>query len=128
VSLVALKIDGSVGVIVVDNPPVNALSNAVRVGLVTALEDAGRNAAIEAVVLSCAGRTFIAGADISEFGQPPREPTTLDVIAAIEAMRKPVVAALFEPRWGGVRDFARLPLRVPRRPARAWPCRRSSST
>jgi 3-hydroxyacyl-CoA dehydrogenase len=95
VSLVALKVDGSVGVIVVDNPPVNAVSNAVRVGLVTALEDAGRNDAVEAVVLSCAGRTFIAGADISEFGQPPREPTTLDVIAAIEAMRKPVVAALF---------------------------------
>ena len=94
-SLVALKVDGSVGVIVVDNPPVNAVSNAVRVGLVTALEDAGRNDAVEAVVLSCAGRTFIAGADISEFGQPPREPTTLDVIAAIEAMRKPVVAALF---------------------------------
>ena len=94
-SPVALKIDGSVGLIVVDNPPVNAVSNAVRVGLVTALEDAGRNAAIEAVVLSCAGRTFIAGADISEFGQPTREPTTLDVIAAIEAMRKPVVAALF---------------------------------
>ena len=94
-SLVALKVDGSVGVIVVDNPPVNAVSNAVRVGLVTALEDAGRNEAVEAVVLSCAGRTFIAGADISEFGQPPREPTTLDVIAAIEAMRKPVVAALF---------------------------------
>ena len=94
-SLVALKVDGSVGVIVVDNPPVNAVSNAVRVGLVTALEDAGRNDAVEAVVLSCAGRTFIAGADISEFGRPPREPTTLDVIAAIEAMRKPVVAALF---------------------------------
>ena len=94
-SLVALKVDGSVGVIVVDNPPVNAVSNAVRVGLVTALEDAGRNDAVEAVVLSCAGRTFIAGADISEFGQPTREPTTLDVIAAIEAMRKPVVAALF---------------------------------
>ena len=94
-SLVALKVDGSVGVIVVDNPPVNAVSNAVRVGLVTALEDAGRNDAVEAVALSCAGRTFIAGADISEFGQPTREPTTLDVIAAIEAMRKPVVAALF---------------------------------
>jgi 3-hydroxyacyl-CoA dehydrogenase len=106
VSPVTLTIDGSVGVVTIDNPPVNAVSNAVRVGLVTALEDASRNGAVEAVVLSCAGRTFMAGADISEFGQPPREPTTLDVIAAIEAMRKPVVAALFGTPMGAGFEIA----------------------
>ena len=105
-SPVTLTVDGSVGVIVVDNPPVNAVSNAVRVGLVTALEDAGRNAALDAVVLACAGRTFMAGADISEFGRPPRDPTTLDVIAAIERMTKPVVAALFGTPMGAGLEIA----------------------
>ena len=76
-SPVTLTVDGSVGVIVVDNPPVNAVSNAVRVGLVRALQDADRNSAVDTVVLACAGRTFIAGADIAEFGKPLREPTTL---------------------------------------------------
>jgi 3-hydroxyacyl-CoA dehydrogenase len=101
VSLASLDLDGNIGVIRIDNPPVNALNNALRGALVSILEGAGHNATIEALVLTCAGRTFIAGADISEFGQPPQRPTTIDVIAAIEQMGKPVVAALFGTPMGG---------------------------
>jgi 3-hydroxyacyl-CoA dehydrogenase len=101
VSLASLDLDGSIGVIRIDNPPVNALNNALRTELVSILEGARQNAAIEGLVLACAGRTFIAGADISEFGQPPQRPTTIDVIVAIEQVGKPVVAALFGTPMGG---------------------------
>jgi 3-hydroxyacyl-CoA dehydrogenase len=101
VSLATLDLDGSIGVIRIDNPPVNALNNALRAALVSILEGARQNAAIEGLVLACADRTFIAGADISEFGQPPQRPTTIDVIAAIEQTGKPVVAALFGTPMGG---------------------------
>ena len=100
-SLASLDLDGSIGVIRIDNPPVNALNNALRTELVSILEGARQNAAIEGLVLACAGRTFIAGADISEFGQPPQRPTTIDVIATIEQMGKPTVAALFGTPMGG---------------------------
>ena len=100
-SLASLDLDGHIGIIRIDNPPVNALNNALRAALVSILEGARHNAAIEGLVLTCAGRTFIAGADISEFGQPPQRPTTIDVITAIEQMGKPVVAALFGTPMGG---------------------------
>ncbi len=100
-SLASLDLDGNIGVIRIDNPPVNALNNALRAELVAIFEDARQNAAIEGLVLTCAGRTFIAGADISEFGQPPQRPTTIDVITAIEQMGKLVVAALFGTPMGG---------------------------
>jgi 3-hydroxyacyl-CoA dehydrogenase len=106
VSLVTVSVDGNIAVIVANNPPVNALSSSLRSALVTALGEAQSNAAVEAVVLTCAGRTFIAGADISEFGQPPQMPTTPDVIAAIEGMGKPVVAALFGTPMGGGFEIA----------------------
>ena len=61
---------------------------------------------VKAIVIVCAGRTFIAGADISEFGKPVRAPTTLDVIAAIEASEKPVVAALHGTPLGGGLEVA----------------------
>ncbi|MBO0758513.1 MAG: enoyl-CoA hydratase/isomerase family protein, partial [Bradyrhizobiaceae bacterium] len=80
-AVVDLRHDDNIGVIVIDNPPVNALTNAVRLGLVEALARAREDASIEALVITCAGRTFIAGADIREFGKPPQTPTTIDVIA-----------------------------------------------
>jgi 3-hydroxyacyl-CoA dehydrogenase len=101
VSVATLDLDGNIGVIRIDNPPVNALNNALRTELVSILEGARQNAAIEGLVLACAGRTFIAGADISEFGQPPQRPTTIDVITALEQVGKPVVAALFGTPMGG---------------------------
>jgi len=105
-SLVRYRRDGNVGVILVDNPPVNALKNAVRVGLVDALAQARADASVDAVVIACAGRTFIAGADISEFGKPAQTPTTIDVIAAIEAMPKPVIAAMQGTPLGGGLEVA----------------------
>jgi 3-hydroxyacyl-CoA dehydrogenase len=101
VSLASLDLDGNIGVVRIDNPPVNALNNALRATLVSILEGARHNAVIQAVVLTCTGRTFVAGADISEFGQPPQRPTTIDVIASIEQMGKPVIAALFGTPMGG---------------------------
>jgi len=104
--LVDLRQDDNIGVIVIDNPPVNALKNAVRSGLVDALARAREDASIEALVITCAGRTFIAGADISEFGKPPQSPTTIDVIAAIEATPKPVIAAIHGTALGGGLEVA----------------------
>jgi 3-hydroxyacyl-CoA dehydrogenase len=104
--LVSLRRDGNVGVVTVDNPPVNAISNAVRAGLVAKLADSKADARIAAVVLACAGRTFLAGADISEFGKPPQSPSTADVILAIEQMGKPVVAALHGTPLGGGLEIA----------------------
>jgi 3-hydroxyacyl-CoA dehydrogenase len=104
--LVRFSRNGNIGVILVDNPPVNALKNEVRAGLVEALAQVRADASIEAVVLACAGRTFIAGADISEFGKPMQPPTTIDVIAAIEAMPKPVIAAMHGTPLGGGLEVA----------------------
>ena len=63
--LVEVRRDNGIAVIVIDNPPVNALSNAVRTALMGALEQTREDKAVKAVVLACAGRTFIAGADIT---------------------------------------------------------------
>ena len=104
--LVTLRRDGNVGVVTVDNPPVNAIKNAVRVGLIAALSEARADPGIAAVVLACAGRTFMAGADISEFGKPLQPPATVDVIAAVEQMGKPVVAALHGTPLGGGLEIA----------------------
>ena len=90
----------------IDNPPVNATSQAVRAGLLAAIREVERNPQIEAVVIACAGRTFVAGADIREFGQPPREPHLPDVIDAIEACSKPVVAAVHGTALGGGCEIA----------------------
>jgi len=93
--------NGAVTVITVDNPPVNALSQAVRAGLVTAIDAAEADDACKAIVIACAGRTFIAGADIREFGKPPRDPNLPDVVNRIEACRKPVIAAIHGTALGG---------------------------
>jgi 3-hydroxyacyl-CoA dehydrogenase len=104
--LVNVAREGAVAVITVDNPPVNALKHDMRVGLIEAFRQAREDSAIEAVVLTAAGRTFIAGADITEFDKPPRTPTTGDVIGTIEAMPKPVVAALHGTPLGGGLEVA----------------------
>jgi len=103
---VDLRRDGDVAVITVDNPPVNALKHEVRAGLVEATQQAHDDAAVKAVVIACAGRTFFAGADITEFGKPPQAPSLHDVIAAIEAIPKPVVAALHGTALGGGFELA----------------------
>jgi 3-hydroxyacyl-CoA dehydrogenase len=101
-----LRRDGEVAIVTVDNPPVNALKHEVRAGLIEALRQARDDAAAKAVVIACVGRTFLAGADITEFGKPSQPPSLLDVIAAIEAMPKPVVAALHGTPLGGGLELA----------------------
>lgn len=98
--------DGTVGVIMIDNPPVNAASHAVRAGLMAALAEANEDAQVQAIVLACAGRTFVAGADVKEFGQPPREPLLTEVVTAIEVSPKPVVAAVHGTALGGGFELA----------------------
>ena len=83
---------GSVAVISIDNPPVNALSHAVRQGIVSCLYTAEKDNDVKAIVISCSGRTFIAGADISEFGKPALEPHLPDVLALLDGCSKPLGA------------------------------------
>ena len=104
--LVDVRREGDIAVIVIDNPPVNALSNAVRSALIDALTQTRDDGGVQAAVLACAGRTFIAGADITEFGKPPKSPGTGDVIAKLDAMPKPVVAAVHGTTLGGGLEVA----------------------
>ena len=99
-SSVRYELQGNVGVITVDNPPVNALSHAVRQGLLDAIK-AVENDASEAIVILCDGRTFIAGADITEFGKPFKEPGLPDLLNRIEACPKRVIAAIHGTALGG---------------------------
>src|ERR1051325_6053507 len=92
---------GRVAVITVDNPPVNALSQPVRQGLRDGIKQAQGDGAVQAIVIVCAGRTFIAGADISEFGKPPAEPGLHGVLDMIESSPKPVIAAIHGTALGG---------------------------
>jgi len=98
--VVSYVIDGEIGVITVNNPPVNALSQAVRQGLLDAIRTAAADES-EAVLIHCEGRTFIAGADIKEFGKPQVEPLLPDLLNEIEASEKVVVAALHGTALGG---------------------------
>ena len=99
-SPVNYTLTGRIGVISVDNPPVNALSHAVRQGLLDAFSAAASDAS-EAILLICEGRTFIAGADISEFGKPLQEPWLPDLLGHIEQTDKLVVSALHGTALGG---------------------------
>jgi 3-hydroxyacyl-CoA dehydrogenase len=98
---VDLTTQGRVAVISVDNPPVNALSQHVRQGLRDGITQAQADGAVQAIVIVCAGRTFIAGADITEFGKAPAEPGLHGVLDMIESSSKPVVAAIHGTALGG---------------------------
>jgi len=90
-----------IAVIMLDNPPVNALSHHLREPLNEALIAARDDGTVDGIVIACEGRTFIAGADITEFGKPMRRPSLPDLIATLETISKPTVAAIHGTALGG---------------------------
>lgn len=100
------ELDRGVAVVTVDSPPVNALSAAVRIGVADAMRRAYSDSAAEAIVLICGGRTFFAGADITEFGKPPIEPTLRQLEEIVEESPKLVVAAIHGTALGGGLELA----------------------
>lgn len=98
-------VDG-VLVVEIDHPPVNALSADVRAGLDAALTHGRESSHVDAIVITGAGKVFVGGADIREFGQPPTRPILPDIVAAIEASPKPVVAAVNGAALGGGLELA----------------------
>ena len=109
-STVTTRIDAGallpVAILTIDNPPVNAMSMAVRAELLAAVQTAAADRSVRALVLIGAGGRFIPGADIREFGKPITGPSGRDVVAAIEACPKPVVAALGGHALGGGLEIA----------------------
>ncbi len=99
-SPVNYEVLGDIGVMSIDNPPVNALSHPVRQGIQDAIRQAQEDAS-KAIVILCEGRTFVAGADIKEFGKPPKEPWLPDLLSEVEASSKPVIAAIHGTALGG---------------------------
>ena len=99
--------DGEVAVLTLNSPPVNALSAPVRDGLALGIAAAEADPAVKAIVLICAGRTFIAGADITEFGKPAVKSASLfDVQEAMENSKKPIIAAIHGTALGGGLEVA----------------------
>ena len=95
------SVNGNIAILEVDNPPVNPLSSGVRAGLSEYIAKANNDASIEGIILTGAGRSFIAGADISEFGQKPDGPDLHTALKEIEFSKKPVLAAINGTALGG---------------------------
>ena len=104
--VVTLERKGAIAVVTVNNPPVNALGIAVREGLQNSFKAAEADPEVKAIVLVCEGSTFIAGADIKEFGKPPQAPSLPDVVNGIEAGSKPSVAVIHGTALGGGLEVA----------------------
>src|SRR5438067_12354451 len=105
-SPISTRKHGDVLIVLSNNPPVNALSTAVRQGLVEAIAEAEADDSVNAVVIACEGQTFFAGADITEFGKPPQQPWLPAVDDRIEDCTKPVVAAIHGTTLGGGLEVA----------------------
>jgi len=105
-SVISIEREGEIAVVTVENPPVNALSQSLRQGLWEAVETLDADPSTKAVVLICAGRTFIAGADVTEFGKPPVPPHLPDLVERIETAAKPWCAAIHGSALGGGLEVA----------------------
>lgn len=104
--VVSIEINGSIGLIALDNPPVNAASHAIRSGLWQAVETLQQTDGVEVIALYAKGRTFIAGADIREFGKPPLDPWLPELCNFIESASRPIVCVLHGTTLGGGLEVA----------------------
>ncbi|MEP2703845.1 MAG: 3-hydroxyacyl-CoA dehydrogenase NAD-binding domain-containing protein [Roseibium sp.] len=105
-AVVSVERLGDIALIALNNPPVNAASHAVREGLWNAVEELQKDTAIKAIGLYALGRTFIAGADIREFGKPPQDPWLPDLCNHLEASKTPIVCILHGTTLGGGLEVA----------------------
>lgn len=105
-NFVSVTRDNDVAIVTIDNPPVNALSFHVREPLMQALVALRDDPSVAAIVIACAGRTFVAGADITEFGKPLQQPELRAIVATLETIAKPTVAAIHGTALGGGLELA----------------------
>lgn len=105
-SAVEIRKEGEVALVKIDNPPVNAAGYDVRVGLVNAVQELAGDDDVKVIALYAAGRTFVAGADIREFGQPPKLPVLPEVCEILESSAKPIVCVLHGTTLGGGLEIA----------------------
>lgn len=105
-SLVGCTFEDGIAIVTIDAPPVNALGQGVRAELIERIHELNERIDVSAVVLRCAGRTFVAGADINELGKPPLSPVLPEVIEAIESARMPWIAAVHGAALGGGLELA----------------------
>ena len=104
--VVDLSPERDIAIVTVNSPPVNALSAMVREGLYKAFTRANADTSVRAIALICEGRTFIAGADISEFGKPSTGPTIREIQDLLEGAAKPVIVAIHGTALGGGLEIA----------------------